>query len=133
MKEKTDLCGECWSCGGCHCSNRCKTQWTRQLRNTVQQFVQVRKCKLWIVSKVCDIMGQVRTEEDKAARPTCSQGCGVATTETDGGMRRRAGVCPCHCKGEAAEGKDWSSKAKRRDGEGGGGWGRRHVCVAETG
>ena len=59
-KMKTDFCGECWSCGGCHCSNRCESQWRRQLVNSVQQLVQVGKSDLWIASQVCDMMGQVR-------------------------------------------------------------------------
>ena len=59
-KTKTDFCGECWSCGGCHRSDRCETRWRRQLANTVRRLVQVGKSDLWIASEVRDMMGQVR-------------------------------------------------------------------------
>ena len=71
--------------------------------------------------------------EDEAARPSCSQGRGTAEAESQGlRRRRRAGICSRHRRGEATEGKDLSSEAKRREGKGGGAWGRRHECLAET-
>ena len=59
-KEKTDFCGECWSCGGCHRSGRCESRWKRQLAGTVRRLLQVGKSDLWIASEVREIMGQVR-------------------------------------------------------------------------
>ena len=55
-KEKTEFCGECWSCGGCHRSDRCESRWKRQLANTVRRLVQVGKSDLWIASEVRDMM-----------------------------------------------------------------------------
>jgi len=59
-KTKTDFCGECWSCGGCHRSDRCEFRWKRQLANAVRRLVQVGKDDSWIASEVRDLMGQVR-------------------------------------------------------------------------
>ena len=60
QRKKTDFCGECWSCGGCHRSGRCESRWRRQLANTVRRLVQVGKGDSWIASEVREIMGQVR-------------------------------------------------------------------------
>ena len=59
-KTKTDFCGECWSCGGCHRIDSCTIRWKRQLANTVRRLLQVGKSDLWIASEVRDMMGQVR-------------------------------------------------------------------------
>ena len=60
QKTKTDFGGECWSCGGCHRSDRCEFRWKRQLANAVRRLLQVGKSDLWIASEVRDMMGQVR-------------------------------------------------------------------------
>ena len=63
-KEKTEFCGECWSCGGCHRSDRCENRWRRQLANAVRRLVQVGKDVSLIASEVRDMMGQVmRTKQ----------------------------------------------------------------------
>jgi hypothetical protein len=59
-KEKTEFCGECWSCGGCHHSDRCESRWKRQLANTVRRLVQGGKSDLWIANEVREMIGQVR-------------------------------------------------------------------------
>jgi len=60
QRTKTDFGGECWSCGGCHRSDRCEFRWKRQLANAVRRLLQVGKGDLWIASEVRSMMGQVR-------------------------------------------------------------------------
>ena len=54
-------------------------------------------------------------EEAEAARHSCSRGRGAATTETEGRMRRRAGVCSCHRRGEATEDEEMSLEVELRE------------------
>ena len=72
-------------------------------------------------------------EEAEAARASCSRDRGTVEAERQRERMRRAGVCSRHRRGEPAERKNRPSEAKRRKGEGGGEWGRRHKCLAETG
>ena len=59
-KTKTNFCGECWSCGGCHRINKCDMRWKWQLANSVRRLVQAGKDDSWIASEVREIMGQVK-------------------------------------------------------------------------
>ena len=74
QNKKTDFGGECWSCGGCHRSDRCDSEgrWRRQLANAVRRLVQVGKGDQWIAREVARGSRCVgECEEVKAAGASC--------------------------------------------------------------
>ena len=114
QRKKTDFCGECWSCGGCHRSDRCESRWKRQLANTVRRLVQVGKSDRWIANEVREMMGQVRrpkqpgpaaVEVVELPRPRPKEGGGgeLASVHAIAEERRRNTKTETETKTEEAE------------------------------
>jgi len=52
--------GSCWTCGGCHRSDRCEIKWLRQLSRSIRRLAQGGRDESWLVHKARETLGQVR-------------------------------------------------------------------------
>jgi len=52
--------GSCWTCGGCHRSDRCEIKWLRQLSRSIRRLAQGGRDESWLVHKARETVGQVR-------------------------------------------------------------------------
>jgi len=52
--------GSCWTCGGCHRSDRCEVKWLRQLERSIRRLSQGGRDESWLVNKARETVGQVR-------------------------------------------------------------------------
>ena len=51
--------GSCWTCGGCHRSDRCEMKWLRQWERSIRRLAQGGRAESWLVQNVRDTLGQV--------------------------------------------------------------------------